>query len=128
MSKLYIDVKKMLADYGTDITVYKPSSGGYKYIGGIRIPVDDDSEAEPRHEPVIPTSSRTSMLGTILAGGTQVTADLVWLSSGKYPVGTVVDVPTQGGKYRVVSFSNYTDYSNLIEYGLKGDDKHPDGY
>lgn len=128
MSKLFIDVKGMLANYGTDITIYAPNSGKYEYVGGIKVPLEDEGEPEQRHEPVIPASSRASMLGMIFAGGTQVNADLVWLSSGKYPVGTVVDVPTQGGKYRVVSYSNYTDYSNLIEYALKGDNEHPDGY
>ena len=86
----------------------------------------DEKTAEKRHEPVVPVNQLTSQMMQILTGGSQTNADLMWLSSGVYPVNTVVKVPTQGGYFRVTNFSNYQDYSNLIIYELKGDDEHQD--
>ncbi|MDX5121363.1 hypothetical protein SD938_11535, partial [Lactobacillus crispatus] len=80
-----------------------------------------------RHEPVIPVNQLTSQLIQYLTGGTQTNADLMWLSSGKYYVHTMVNVPSQGGLFEVTNSSNYQDYSNLIIYELKGDDAHQHG-
>ncbi len=129
MSKFFISFKKMLKDYAVKITVYpykKPSQG--KLVGGIYI--DDGEEDQPapeeRLEPVVPVNSTMSQLGTILSGGTLVQCDFLWVSTGEYPVNTVVDIPSQGGKYKVISLSNYHDYSDVTIYQLKGDDLNQD--
>lgn len=132
-SSFYIDVLSMLKDYGVDIKVYSASADKQdkpNLIGGI--PVDDDDDGtqappEERHEPVVPVNSMTSQLAVMLSGGVEKQADLLWLSSKLYPINTVVEVPTQGQKYKVTSYSNYQDYSQLVVYQLKGDDHHPNG-
>lgn len=127
----YMDVASMLDDYGVDIEVRKsdkPHTGKKELVGGFLMS-DDQSEktAEKRHEPVIPVNQLTSQLIQYLTGGTQTNADLMWLSSGKYYVHTMVNVPSQGGLFEVTNSSNYQDYSNLIIYELKGDDAHQHG-
>ena len=121
----YIAVNSLLAKYGTNIKVWRPSQSKPRYVAGVR--VDNQPEApEERCEPVLPYSSRSAALAVIYSGGVQLDVDLLWLSTGDYPKNTVVEVPTQGGKYRVVGKSNYQDYSDLIVYQLKGDDEHND--
>lgn len=130
----YMDVTSMLNDYGVDIEVYKsqkPHTGKKELVGGFYLSdeqstLPDEKTAEKRHEPVLPVNSMTSQIIQYLTGGTQTNADLLWLSSGKYYVNTVVKVPTQGGYFRVTNFANYKDYSNLTIYELKGDDEHQD--
>ena len=130
----YMDVTSMLDDYGVDIEVWKsdkPHTGEKKLVGGFLMSDDqstliDGKTAAKRHEPVAPVNQLTSQMMQILTGGSQTNADLMWLSSGVYPVNTVVKVPTQGGYFRVTNFSNYQDYSNLTIYELKGDDEHQD--
>ncbi len=120
----------MLQEYGVDITVYPYFSPAKKpkfhYEGGIKIPDEEDdlAKSETRHEPVLSANSHSSFMAQFVAGGTKTQVDLIWLSSKKYPKGTTVDVPSQEGKYRVVGYSNYKDYSDVIIYELKGDDKH----
>ena len=120
----------MLQEYGVDITVYPYSSPAKKpkfhYEGGIKVldEEDDLGKSETRHEPVLPFNSQSSFMAQFLAGGVKTQVDLVWLSSKQYPMGTTVDIPSQNGKYRVVSYSNYQDYSDVIICQLKGDDKH----
>lgn len=121
----YIAVNSLLAKYGTNIKVWRPNQSKPKYVAGVR--VDNQTEApEERCEPVLPYSSRSAALAAIYSGGVQLDVDLLWLSTADYPKNTVVEVPTQGGKYRVVGKSNYQDYSDLIVYQLKGDDEHND--
>ena len=131
----YMDVTSMLDDYGVDIEVWKsdkPHTGKKELVGGFLMSDDqstliDEKTAEKRHEPVIPVNQLTSQLIQYLTGGTQTNADLMWLSSGKYYVHTVVNVPSHGGLFEVTNSSNYQDYSNLIIYELKGDDAHQHG-
>lgn len=127
----YMDVASMLDDYGVDIEVRKsdkPHTGKKELVGGfLTITLIDEKTAEKRHEPVIPVNQLTSQLIQYLTGGTQTNADLMWLSSGKYYVHTMVNVPSQGGLFEVTNSSNYQDYSNLIIYELKGDDAHQHG-
>lgn len=124
----YIAVSSMLAKYGTNIKVWRPNQSKSRYVAGVR--VGNQTEApEERCDPVLPYSSRSAALATIAtiySGGAQLDVDLLWLSTADYPKNTVVEVPTQGGKYRVVGKSNYQDYSDLIIYQLKGDDEHND--
>lgn len=128
----YMNVLPMLKSYGIDIKVWgadKPHTAKKELVGGFNLSDDklsklDPKTADKRHEPVLPINSMTSQLAQILTGGTQTSADLLWLSSGKYYVNTVVYVPSQGGYFHVTNYSNYQDYSNLIIYELKGDDEH----
>lgn len=130
----YMNVSDMLDDYGVDIKVWpakKPHTSEEQLVGGFSLPSDklsdlDPKDADERHDPVLPINSMTSELAQILAGGQQTNGDLLWLSSGKYNIGTIVWVPTQMGYYRVTNLSNYQDYSNLIIYELKGDDENQD--
>lgn len=130
MNSFFLSFKDMLQEYGVDITVYPYSSPAKKpkfhYEGGIKIPNEEDDLVKPetRHEPVLSANSHNSFMAQFVAGGTKTQVDLIWLSSKKYPKGTTVDVPSQEGKYRVVGYSNYKDYSDVIIYELKGDDKH----
>ncbi|MBP2057893.1 hypothetical protein J2Z60_001068 [Lactobacillus colini] len=129
----YIDVKGMLKDYGTDIKVYKPNdtndNHNFHFVAGIRDSSENEDYEAPelRHEPFLPNSNSSAQLAQLLSGGASIQGDYIWLSSDKYPIGTIVESETQGGKYRVISYSNYQDYSNLIVYELKGDKQHPDG-
>lgn len=122
----------MLNDFGVDIKVYPYKSDSnkqkYHYVGGIKTPSDKitDDEVELRHEPVVP-NSRVSFMAQFLPGGEMKQADLIWISTKKYPINTVVEVASQGGKFRVMNYANYQDYSDAIIYELKGDDKHPNG-
>jgi len=130
MNSFFLSFKDMLQEYGVDITVYPYSSPAKKpkfhYEGGIKVPDEEDDlvKSETRHEPVLPFNSQSSFMAQFLAGGVKTQVDLVWISSKQYPMGTTVDIPSQNGKYRVVSYSNYQDYSDVIIYQLKGDDKH----
>lgn len=130
MNSFFLSFKDMLQEYGVDITVYPYSSPTKKpkfhYEGGIKVLDEEDDlvKSETRHEPVLPFNSQSSFMAQFLAGGVKTQVDLVWLSSKQYPMGTTVDIPSQNGKYRVVSYSNYQDYSDIIIYQLKGDDKH----
>lgn len=130
MNSFFLSFKDMLQEYGVDITVYPYSSPAknpkFHYEGGIKVPDEEDDlvKSETRHEPVLPFNSQSSFMAQFLAGGVKTQVDLVWISSKQYPMGTTVDVPSQNGKYRVVSYSNYQDYSDVIIYQLKGDDKH----
>lgn len=131
MSNFYMNVSKMLDRYGTDIKVWStkiiPKA---KRVAGVLKPADLSAVTpDLRHEPVLPWSSNSAGLVTYLNGGASLDVDLLWLSSGNYPKNSIVEIPTQGGKYRVVGIANYQDYSNLIVYQLKGDDAHSDrGY
>lgn len=130
MNSFYLLFKDMLQEYGVDITVYPYSSPAKKpkfhYEGGIKVLDEEDDLVKPetRHEPVLSANSHNSFMEQFAAGGTKTQVDLVWISSKKYPKGTTVDVPSQDGRYRVVGYSNYKDYSDVIIYELKGDDKH----
>lgn len=132
MNDFYISVKDMLNDFGVDIKVYPYKSDSnkqkYHYVGGIKTPSDKatDDEVELRHEPVVP-NSRVSFMARFLPGGEMAQADLIWISTKKYPINTVVEVASQSGKFRVMNYANYQDYSDAIIYELKGDDKHPNG-
>lgn len=129
MSRFYINVNDLLKDYGTKVRVWSADDLKPRYEAGEEIkPELSDIKPDERNEPVLPFSSSTSQLATLISGGTETQADLLWLSSGDYPINSVVEVPSQGSKYRVMSRSNYTDYSNLIVYQLKGDDLHRNGY
>lgn len=130
MNSFFLSFKDMLQEYGVDITVYPYSSPAKKpkfhYEGGIKVIDEEDDlvKSETRHEPVLSANSHSSFMAQFVAGGTKTKVDLIWISSKKYPKGTTVDVPSQEGKYRVVGYSNYQDYSDVIIYELKGDDKH----
>lgn len=133
MSSFYLVFKNMLKEYGVDIVVYPYSKSSdmshFHYVGGIKV---NDGETdlikkETRHEPVLPANSQSSILGQLLSGGVKAQIDLIWISSQLYPINTIVDVPSQGSKFRVINYSNYQDYSDVVIYGLKGDDQHPEG-
>ena len=124
----YISVSSMLHDYGVDIKVWAASKiPKAKRVAGILQPVNlDQVEFEARHEPVLPVSANSAGLVAYLPGGAQLDVDLLWLSTGSYPKNTIVEVPSQGGKYRVTGLASYQDYSDLTVYQLKGDDEHSD--
>lgn len=133
MSRFYLSFKDMIAEYGVDITVYPYSKSAdkshYHYVGGIKAPDErmDSIEPENRHEPVIPLNSKNSILVQYLPGGAKESIDMIWISTKLYPEQTIVKVASQDSKLRVVNFSNYQNYSDVVIYGLKGDDKHPEG-
>lgn len=129
----YISFQAMINDYGVDLTV-TPYDGSddtkYKWIGGERVPVDDDAKAEPeqRHEPVLPFNTSNSFMAQFVSGGALTQADLLWISTKLYPIQSIVEIPSQPGeKYRIINRSNYQGYSDVVIYELKGDDEHQDG-
>lgn len=119
----YLDASKLLNKFGQDIKVWRPVDAQKQaYPGGPTGEIDlSDDNAEIRHEPVLPISSRSSIGAQLLAGGMQLQGQLVWYSTDKFPSGTIVEVPNQGGRYEVQSFGNYNPYSKFHEYVLKGD-------
>lgn len=123
----FMDVSDMIADFGESVTikVWKPSDDNQAYIGGPTDVVDtSDETAEIRHEPVLPINSNSSLGRKIIAGGGQLEGKLVWYSTGDYPSGTIVEVPSQCGYYKVTTYGRYQDYSNFYEYVLDGDGQH----
>lgn len=122
----HISTQSMLDRYGVDLKVWPKAQTEVDYVAGVKAPMTAQADPETRHEPVLPFSSRSAGLVALYAGGAQLDVDLLWLSTGDYPKNTVVEVPTQGGKYRVVGKSNYKNYSDLVVYQLKGDDEHSD--
>lgn len=118
---MYINVAGMLSSYGTDITVYKPAQA--ERVGGFDFG-PSFGDPEKRHEPVLPANTAKSILASFVTGGQVEDYDLVWLSTGQYPLGTKVEAKTQGKTCKVVGIANYTDYSNLYVYELKGDSQH----
>lgn len=119
----YMDVSDLLNEFGQDIKVWSPptepiqSYPGGPTTGGMDLSEDN---AELRHEPVVPISSKSSIGAQLLAGGFQLQGMLAWYSTDKFPAGTIVEVPNQDGRYEVQSFGNYTPYAKFHEYVLKG--------
>lgn len=114
----------MLQKYGVPIKVWSAKSldGESKVVDGIPVKTPTASvEPEYRFEPIVPYNS-FGATWIAAAAGKQVNVDLLWFSTGKYVEGTVVEIPSQGGKYIVTNVSDYTDYSDTIKYELKGDD------
>lgn len=130
----YISFKKMINEFGVDLTVTPYVSPAKKphfhYVGGEKIEDDETPtpQSEARHEPVVPPSTANSFLGKFVSGGEIEQADLLWISTKLYPKNTIVEVPSQPGqKYRVINSSDYQGYSDVVIYELKGDSKHIDG-
>lgn len=132
MSELSIDTSSMLSAFGTDIKVWNADNlPKAETVGGLVItPELSDDKAETLHEPIVPFSSSASELASLVIGGTAVNADFLWYSNHLYPVNSIVEVPSQGKRYRIMSWANYVDYTDPITviYQLKGDDQHTDGY
>lgn len=114
---MYIRTLRILRRYAVPIKVHV-TSGETQYDDlGNAIP--GKATIEERNEPVVPTGD--GLAAALITGGTLSEADLIWVSTKLYPMNTVVDVPSQGGTYRVQKISNYHDYSDAVVYELKGD-------
>ena len=119
-----LKMKSLINRKGVDINVWSAyllngSTGPIDGVPGQK--TTNDIKPEHRHEPILPYSTFAQTLMNV-SGGSQSDADLLWLSTGKYPKNTIVESTTQEGKYRVVNYSNYQDYSDVVIYELKGDD------
>ncbi|RVU70165.1 MULTISPECIES: hypothetical protein [Lactobacillus] len=128
----YMSFKSMLDSFGVDLTVYPhdKSKPSYRYLGGRKIPVEGTTAPEPIkvHEPVVPANQFSAILSSYVDGGNLEEYDLLWFSSGKYAIDTVIQVPSQGNrKYKVVDMSDWQGYSDVCIYMLKGDAEHPNG-
>lgn len=130
---MYLKFKRIIRKYGVDLTVYPYSSPKnqpkFHYVGGRRVPVEDDKQPEPLklHEPVAPPD-KTSFSAQFVNGGELTQADLIWVSTHKVPINSIVEVPSQPDtKYRVTDYANYQAYSDAAIYLLKGDSQHQDG-
>lgn len=128
---MYIKVKQMLKKYGVDLQVWsydkiKQNDDTSSLFGDDEPAGSDLSQIEPDklHEPVLPVSSSDTQLAQIITGGIELQNDLIWLSSGDYPVDSIVKVSTQDGTYKITGRSSYHGYSDLIIYSLKGDSEH----
>lgn len=120
----------LIRQFGVDISVWSADSlkGDHTPVDGIpvkkaTVTVTPDS----LHEPVIPHSTSYDSFSQALmmaAGGSQSDYDLLWVSTHKYPKDSIVHVPSQGGKYRLTDVTDWRDYSDVIIYQLKGDDKN----
>lgn len=132
MSEMNIDTSDMLSAFGTDIKVWSADKlAKTKTVGGLVITHElSENDAESWHEPIVPFSSSTSELANLVSGGTAVNADFLWYSNHLYPINSIVEVPSQSKRYRVMARANYVDYTDPITviYQLKGDDQHDDGY
>lgn len=114
---------KLIKRKGVDINVWSADRlGTNDPVDGIpQVATTKNVEPEKRHEPILPYTADSHLL-LLEPGGAQVDVDLLWISTGKYPANTIVETPTQEGKYKVVAFKNYQDYSDVVIYELKGDD------
>lgn len=128
---MYIKVKRLLKKYGVDLQVWSydkiKQSDDTSFLFGDDEPAGADlSQIEPDklHEPVLPVSSSDTQLAQIITGGIELQNNLIWLSSGDYPVDSIVKISTQDGTYKVTGRSSYHGYSDLIIYSLKGDSAH----
>lgn len=124
-SGFYMDVADLINSFGTSIKVWDASklNTGTSIAGIPQVLKPDDVEPELRNDPILPYTS-TSQLVQYLAGGNELQVDLLWISTGTYHKNTIVETPTQGGRFKVVGIRNYQDYSNATIYELKGDDMH----
>lgn len=114
---MYIRTARLLHKYAVPIKVHV-ANGNMQYDDlGNAIP--GKATIEERNEPVVPTGD--GLAAALITGGTLSEADLIWVSTKLYPMNTIVDVPSQGGTYRVQKISNYHDYSDAVVYELKGD-------
>lgn len=124
----FMDVSDLINDFGETVTIKvwtPPDEPEQIYPGGPTTEIDlSDDKAEIRHEPVLPLKDDTALTREITAGGGQLEGKLVWYSMGKFPTGTIVEVPDQLGKYKVTSFSTYEPFAHFYEYVLEGDDQH----
>ena len=116
----------LLKKYGVDIEVWPADAlkgnNDPEIVDGIPVKKATASvEPEHRHEPIVPYSTFTQQW-MLAAGGNQSNFDLMWFSTKLYPQGTVLNIPSQGGKYRVTDIENLLDYSDVVGYQLKGDD------
>lgn len=113
----------LLKRRGVDIQVWSADKlGTGTVVDGVPVKATTENvEPEDRHEPVVPYSSFSHM-SMFSAGGTQENVDLLWFSTAQYPKNTIVNIPSQGGKYKVMNNNNYLDYSDTLVYELKGDD------
>lgn len=118
-----LKMTSLLKRKGVDIKVWSADRlKGGGVLDGVLVKLTTASvEPELRHDPVIPYSTN-SHLAMFEPGGIQVNVDLLWFSTGVYPDNTVVEISSQGGQYKVMGSNNYTDYSDVLVYELKGDD------
>lgn len=130
---MYLKFKRIINKYGVDLIVYPydspKSQAKYHYVGGRRVPVDTENQTDPLklHEVVIPPD-KTSFTAQFADGGQLMQADLLWISTHKVPINSIVEVPSQPDtKYRVTDYSNFQGYSDTVIYLLKGDSQHKDG-
>ncbi|MGO2858849.1 hypothetical protein LASUN_13030 [Lentilactobacillus sunkii] len=112
---------------GVDINVWSAdrlrdaSDGPHDGIPGQE--TTNNIEPEQRHEPILPYSTFAHSL-VMAAGGAQSNVQLLWVSTQLYPDNTIVEIPSQGGKYKATHTSNLQDYSDVVIYELEGDDEH----
>lgn len=121
----YLDVASLLEQFGTELNVYPASNAG-EWVDGHWI-ADEASEPIKLYEPVIPLGrigAYSSML-TLQDTGNREHYEAEWLSSGNYPMGTVVK---HGDTTLVVrNKDDYTDYSNVTVYYLSADSDDGNG-
>ena len=122
---MFLKVANILKKYGVDLQVW--SYDKIKRNDDISSLFGDDEPTGAdlsQMEPVLPVSSSNTQLAQIITGGVELQNDLIWLSSGDYPVDSIVKVSTQDGTYKVTGRSSYHGYSDLTIYSLKGDSGH----
>ena len=128
---MFLKVANILKKYGVDLQVWsydkiKQNDDISSLFGDDEPTGADLSSVKPDklHEPVLPVSSSDTQLAQIITGGVELQNDLIWLSTGDYPVDSIVKVSTQDGTYKVTGRSSYHGYSDLTIYSLKGDSGH----
>jgi len=116
----------MLSEYGIPLVVYAPptdENAGHIEHGTW---VKDDLEPVEVSEPlVVPSeSTRYSMATQFGDGGQTQSFDAVWYSVMTVPDGTTVENKRSGIKYTVLHCNDYSDYSDVRMYELKGASNH----
>lgn len=122
----YLDMKSTMAAFGTKLTVYPYVEGKWsegQWQDGL---LGDAVEVVEPFVPMGRISQYSAMLATRESGVVE-RYEAEWLSSGDYPLGTVV----QHGERRLVvrDKDDYTDYSNVTIYYLEAesDDQNENG-
>ena len=123
---MYEEFADMLVEFGIPLLVYLPANGEGGHLEHGTWVKDSETPPVEVSEPLV-VPSKTSLYSMEVqhnAGGETQSYDAVWYSTMEAPKGTVVENKRTGRKYVVDHEQDYTDYSDVHEYDLKGVSNH----
>lgn len=113
-----MDFLSLLESFGTPITVIVKKDEGGKFVSGEWVKNTGDEVLE-LSEPFIPSSLATQLPIELnyRESGRFEDYEMIWYSSHVVPMKSIVK--HHGKTYSVENAVDYTDYSNVIQYGCK---------